>query len=149
MRGEAEERGMHLILEFIGSGEGRNIEPCRTILIITTLKERMTEHLLCNSIVEFLNYHGCKVWRQNAGMARMTDKYGKDRMIKIGHPGISDIIGVSKTGKFIAIEVKLPERRRTVTTYQQMFLAEIHNHGGIAGVACSEEEALKIIEKNS
>ena len=109
----------------------------------------MTEHLLCNSIIEFLNYHRHYVWRQNAGMAKMTDKYGKSRMIKIGKVGISDIIGISKTGRFIAIEVKLPERRQTVTTYQRMFLADIKSHGGIAGVACSEEEALKIVEKGS
>lgn len=109
----------------------------------------MTEHMLCNSIVEFLNYQGHKVWRQNAGMVKVTNKYGKDRMIRFGMVGVSDIIGISKTGKFIAIEVKLPERRNTVTTYQRIFLADIHGHGGIAGVACSEDEALKIVENNT
>jgi hypothetical protein len=108
----------------------------------------MNEHLLCDSIVQFLNYHGHYVWRQNAGMAKMTDENGKSRMIKIGKVGISDIVGMSKKGQFIAIEVKLPERRRTVTTYQRMFLAEVHQHGGISGVACSEEEALKIVEES-
>lgn len=122
-------------------------ECIRSSLSICLLKDTMTEHLLCDLIVEFLNYHGHYVWRQNAGMAKMTDKYGKSRMIKIGKAGISDIIGISKTGKFIAIEVKLPERRRTVTTYQVMFLADIKQHGGISGVACSEDEALKIVEK--
>lgn len=107
----------------------------------------MSEHDLCNGIVEFLNYQGHYVWRQNAGQIPVTSPNGKKRMIKVGKTGISDIIGVSKTGKFIAIEVKLPERRRTVTTYQQMFLADVHKHGGISGVACSAEEALKIIEK--
>ena len=107
----------------------------------------VSEHGLCNSIVEFLNYNGHYVWRQNAGMVEAVNKYGQKHRIQIGRKGVSDIIGVSKSGTFIAIEVKLPERRRSVTAFQAMFLDDIRKHGGISGVACSEEEALRIIEK--
>jgi hypothetical protein len=37
--------GMHLILGFNFTGEGRNIEPCRTIMIVTTLLSRFLLHL--------------------------------------------------------------------------------------------------------
>jgi hypothetical protein len=105
-----------------------------------------SEHSICNSIIEMLNYQGHHVWRQNAGQVEAVNKYGQKHRIMIGRAGVSDVIGVSKTGRFIAIEVKTPERRKYVTEAQQMFLEDIKRHHGIAGVATSEGEALAIVE---
>ena len=59
--------------------------------------------------------------------------------------GTSDIIGIYN-GRFIALEVKKPETRKRVTEKQTEFLATIKQHGGIAAVVTSPEEALMAIK---
>lgn len=53
-------------------------------------------------------------------------------MIRLAHPGTSDITGCSKDGRFIAIECKI--RPNTPTELQEAYLAEIRKRGGIAVV---------------
>ena len=60
--------------------------------------------------------------------------------------GSSDIQGIRNDGRFLAIEVKLPTTRKTVTKLQNQFLNDIAQKGGIAGVATSGEEAMAIVE---
>ena len=71
----------------------------------------------------------------------------RTRMIKIGKKGTSDIIGVSRNGKFIAIEVKKPTTAENASDAQKEFIADIKFHHGIGGVAVTPEEALEIVEK--
>ena len=107
-----------------------------------------SEKQIQKAIIECLNYHGCWCWRQNSGMLKLQDKWGKTRMVKVGMKGISDIIGIQKnTGRLIAIEVKTPKRKNKVTFYQKQFLEMVKEYGGISGVATSPEEALEIIKK--
>ncbi len=112
-----------------------------------------TEKQLQHSIVETLNYSGALCWITNAGQARM--KYtlkragpfqgqAREYFVRFGPAGMSDIIGIYK-GRFLAIEVKLPERRGNVTAIQQNFIDNIKDWGGITGVATSVEEALAIL----
>lgn len=103
----------------------------------------MKEKQLQKAIVEALNYKGCYCWVANAGLIPLTYK-GKTRMIRVGQAGTSDIIGLRKDGKFIAIEVKLPKRRKMVTALQQQFIDYIKEKGGVAGVATSIKEALEV-----
>lgn len=65
-------------------------------------------------------------------------------MIRMNKAGTSDILGVYH-GKFIAIEVKLPKTIKNVTEAQKMFLQCIRDHGGIAGVATTPEDALALL----
>ena len=58
--------------------------------------------------------------------------------------GLPDILACYE-GKFIAIEVKRPETRHTVTARQQAFLDQIAAAGGYVGVATSVDEALTIL----
>lgn len=109
-----------------------------------------TEKDLCKAIIQHLNYQGCKVWRVNSGMmpASYTNKrtgITTKRMIHMAKTGTSDIIGLTPTGRFIAIEVKKPETRNNVTENQSLFLEDIRHLNGIAGVATSPEEALAIV----
>ena len=106
------------------------------------MKSLYTEKRLCDQIVQYLNFQGNYVWRTNTG----SIKTEKGHMVHMARKGTSDILGLTKTGRFVAIEVKKPETRKNVTVYQQMFLDEIKRYGGIAGVATSPEEALSIIE---
>jgi penicillin-binding protein-related factor A (putative recombinase) len=112
----------------------------------------MSEKQLQRVIVETLNYSGALCWITNAGMTKTSYRLKKGKrkgqlreyMICFGPAGMSDIIGVYK-GKFLAIEVKLPERRKNVTEIQNNFIENIRDHGGLAGMATSVEEALEII----
>lgn len=58
--------------------------------------------------------------------------------------GISDLIGIYK-GRFVAIEVKLPENKKGTTKLQDWFIGRINMCGGIGCVARSVEEALSKI----
>lgn len=116
------------------------------------MKSLMSEKQLQRAICEALNYSGALCWITNAGMARSTYRLKTGRMrgqlksymIHFGPAGMSDIIGVYK-GRFLAVEVKLPERRGTVTDIQGNFIHNIRDYGGLAGVATNVEEALEII----
>jgi len=108
---------------------------------------KLSEKQIQRQIIEMLNYSGCFVYGQNAGQIPIEGMNGKTRMIKVGKKGIADIIGLRKSdGKFVAIEVKTPERRGNVTFYQQQFLEQVKEYGGITGVATSVEEALEIVK---
>jgi len=78
-------------------------------------------------------------WRQNTGAVTIPGK-DKHRFVRFGEPGISDIIGVLNDGKFLAVEVKTPERRKQVSEAQQRFLMGINKAGGVGFVACSIED---------
>jgi len=58
--------------------------------------------------------------------------------------GLPDLLACYQ-GRFIAIEVKRPETRHTVTARQQAFLDAIADAGGTSGVAVSVEEALALL----
>jgi len=107
------------------------------------------EKYIQRAIIEFLNYHGCWCWRNNAGVIPMESK-GKKRIIKVGRAGESDIFGIHRaSGRFIALEVKLPKRRHLVTPAQQEFIDKVLLYGGIAGVVTSCDEALELIDKQT
>jgi hypothetical protein len=106
------------------------------------------EKYIQRAIIEFLNYHGCWCWRNNAGAIPVTGKNGKKRVIKVGRAGESDIFGIHKaSGVFISFEVKVPKRKNMVTEVQKDFLRNVSLCGGYCGVVTSPEEALSIIEK--
>ena len=60
--------------------------------------------------------------------------------MRFGEPGISDLIGILCDGRFLAIEVKTPQRRKRVSPAQKEFLDTINIAGGVGFVACSIED---------
>lgn len=97
----------------------------------------MTETQLVRLCVSYLLVKGHYCWRNNTGATRAsyTDKDGrtKQRYWRAGIRGSSDILGVSKDGRFIAIECKVGKNK--TTPHQELFLQEIKSRGGIALVA--------------
>jgi len=59
--------------------------------------------------------------------------------------GVSDIIGLTKQGRFFAIEVKTPAKKNNTSKLQDIYLAEVKASGGIVGVATSVEEVKEIL----
>ena len=100
-----------------------------------------TETELVKSILQLLQRHPkvAIAWRTNTGAA----KFG-ERFVRFGYPGISDIIGMLKNGKFLAIEVKRPGKRPTLA--QAAFLDRVGDTG-IAILANDAEDVLEVLEE--
>lgn len=64
--------------------------------------------------------------------------------ITLGYPGISDITGMLKDGRFFAIEVKKPGSKPTEV--QQDYINKVNEFNGVAGWCDSVEGALDILE---
>lgn len=97
---------------------------------------------IVNSCISYLNIAGHYVWRNNSGFFKhdYTTKAGinKRSIMRAGMKGSSDILGVSKSGRFIAIECK--RKGNTPTPQQTVFLDEIKQRGGYAVVAYSIDD---------
>lgn len=63
-------------------------------------------------------------------------------MVRLAHPGTSDITGCCKDGRFLAIECKI--RPNKPTALQEAYLEEVRRRGGIAIVAYDLESVMKI-----
>lgn len=104
------------------------------------MQEVKSERNIQALILMALSEAGCLVWRQDTG-AYKDPKTG--RLIKYGLcKGSSDVIGLTPSGQFLAVEVKTATGR--VRPEQELFIAAVKRAGGRAGVARSVSEALKI-----
>lgn len=100
-----------------------------------------TEHSIQATILEYLLFRGHFVWRNNSGMV-FSEYKGVKRAWRAGVEGGADILGIEKaTGKFIAVEVKVPGKH--ATDLQQAFLDNIKQRGGHAFEAHSLEEVIQ------
>lgn len=104
----------------------------------------MKETELQASIIDYLLLRGHYVWRNNTGVvsSQYTRKDGtiKKRLWKAGKRGSSDVIGVAKDGKFIAIECKIGKNK--ATDEQILFINNIRDHQGIAIVAYTLDDVI-------
>ena len=81
-------------------------------------------------VLKVLRHHNAVAWceRQNTGAA----KVGK-RFIRFGWRGCSDLIGMLKDGRLLAVEVKAPSGK--LRAEQAEFLSLVRRFGGVAFVA--------------
>lgn len=104
-----------------------------------------TEAQILKAIMELLRKHPkvAKVWRQNSGAARY--QYGdKTSYVNFNTAkGMSDIMGILKTGRMLCIEVK--SRTGKVAPHQQEFLESITKAGGVAFVARDIETVVNVL----
>lgn len=94
--------------------------------------------------LDWLRLMGFFAWRQNTGSVKFKGTTGKDRFVKFGFRGISDILGVLPDGKFLAVETK--RRDGVLSEDQTAFLGQVQAKGGVAIVAyCLDDlcEALR------
>lgn len=100
----------------------------------------MTEHEIQDEIRIAISPYAT-VFRINVGVGKTVD----GRYFKTGVPsGFSDLFGVRKCdGRAVFIEVKTPKGRPTEK--QINFINRMKEHGAIAGICRSAEEAKKLI----
>lgn len=87
----------------------------------------MKETDLVRECLSLLHSAGFACWRQNTG-AFAGEYKGKKRFVRFGVSGISDIIGWTKDGRFLAVECKVG--KRIVTKEQAEFLRRVNAAGG-------------------
>ena len=109
---------------------------------VTKPRTEPSEAEILKAIMALLKRHPkvAKVWRQNSGTFQL--QYGnKTRYVRSNSArGMSDIMGILKTGRTLAIEVKA--RKGIVHEHQQQFLDDINAGGGLAFVARSVDDVI-------
>lgn len=123
----------------------------------------MSETTLVREIMLAVSNEGHRVFRNNTGMgwagkSTQLPQHANTGTVTIPnarplHAGLcvgsSDIIGWTKTGRFLAIEVKKPRRigGKRETDEQSNFLHAVRQSGGIGLVARSPQEAIAQINE--
>ena len=112
-----------------------------------------SERDIQNQILIALSHGPTRLLRVNAGVAwqgtvieRTPQRLvlARPYAIRLAAPGVSDLIGWTEGGRFVAIEVKAPRGR--LTDEQAAFIELVRRSGGLAGVARSVDDARAIIE---
>ena len=107
-----------------------------------------TEHQTQAAILRYLAISPRVAWarRINTGAVKIPAPGGKDRFVRYGFPGCSDIIGQLTDGRFLAVEVKSPTGRATEA--QGAFLELVRINGGVAVLARSIEDLTPLLESS-
>lgn len=104
--------------------------------------QNATEQDIQKTIIDYLKIKHYVVFKHHS--TGSTIREGKPIYFKHGDKGISDIIGCSPQGRFIAIEVKKPEGK--VSEEQLDFIERVNRIGGTAFVAYSLDDVMAKIE---
>lgn len=100
----------------------------------------MKESDIQRLIMLALSEAGCLIFRNNVGVL----KNAAGIPIRFGLAvGSSDLIGLTPTGQFLAVEIKTPTGK--ATPEQLRFIEAVRARGGIAGIARSPAEALALL----
>ena len=105
-----------------------------------------SEAEILKAIMQLLKRHPrvAQAWRQNSGTFQERNRDGSTRYIRANTAkGMSDIMGVLKDGRTLAIEVK--SRTGRMRPGQEEFLQTIRSAGGVAGVCRSVDDAVKLL----
>ena len=114
---------------------------------------RATEADVQTAVLQVLAYHPRVAWvcRQNTGAAKLPGR-GGEQLVRFGQPGQPDITGQMKDGRRLDVEVKRegwrpPRSGRELAKWelQRSWLLRTLEHGGVAGVARSVDEAIQIV----
>lgn len=97
-------------------------------------KRNNTEERVKDDIKAWLESQGCYMRVIKSDGRKLPN--GKWIPSKQGR-GISDLIGVTPQGRFIAVEVKAPGKEKTATLEQLDFISNIIERGGVGVVASS------------
>jgi hypothetical protein len=96
-------------------------------------RKRGVETAIVKSCIDWLRMQRCNVWRQNSGAVTAKNRDGSTRYVRFtgqGSEGISDIIGSTPWGQFLAVECKRPGEVRE--PHQVAWQKGIAASGGIA-----------------
>lgn len=105
----------------------------------------VTEGEVQNQIIDWLCLKQIFNWRQNTmGVYCGNDDYGKAKFRKAPATGVSDILGVLPSGRFLAIECKRPGGKPSVE--QMEFIDNVNANGGLGFIADSLDKVMEMLE---
>ena len=107
-------------------------------LQLWTMKKELTEKQIENAILDYLTLLPGAYWKNNSVGVYDPIKKVHRKPGKHHRNGVSDILGVDGSGRFIAIEVKTSKGK--LSENQKIFIQDINNHGGLAFVARSVDD---------
>lgn len=86
------------------------------------------------------------LWKNNSGAIKINaDGAGKQRFIRFGATGTSDIIGFTvRTGKFVALEIKTGKGKLTIP--QTVFRDQLTRAGGYFCEVRSYHDAINFLQ---
>lgn len=98
--------------------------------------KELTKGEIRASAIKELTWRGHTVWINN-NLAVRKRKF-------IGRLGVSDVIGITKDGRWVACEIKTLNDR--LSNDQIDFLNDVKKAGGIALIACQEGSRVELKE---
>lgn len=112
--------------------------------------ESVPEADVQRAVLALLKQHPAVAWaeRINAAAGRLAYDDGKQsRFMRFAFKGCSDIVGMLRDGRFLAVECKTLTGR--LTPEQAAFLATVNHHNGVAFVARSVDDVIKHLERRT
>lgn len=103
---------------------------------------KLTEHELMNWCISYLSLRGHYVQRINSGKLPVFQNGRIARMVKLAETGTPDIIGYSRSGIFIGIEVKVKPNKPMPA--QLEFIGNAKRCGCIAEIIYSQEQLMEV-----
>ena len=94
-------------------------------------------------VLKALRHHPAIAWaeRQNTGAAQVGGRF-----VRFGWRGCSDVIGMLKDGRLLAVEVKAPSGK--LRAEQAEFLSLVRRFGGVAFMARSCRDVLDELNRH-
>ena len=94
------------------------------------------ENPVVRAALSLLSYYQVEAWRNQA--VRVPGRHFN------GRKGVSDILGVTSSGRFVAIECKKPGGK--VSSEQQAFIDMVKARGGVALILDSVEAVMETLK---
>lgn len=100
---------------------------------------KSTEKLTQRHILAYLDQEGYLAWRNNSGLVNI-----RGHLYAMGPAGSPDIIGMTKTGRFLGIEVKDVKAKQNPN--QIAFQKKVEENGGLYILARSVDDVRACLE---
>lgn len=94
----------------------------------------MSESHVVNACIRWLIMHGVFCWRNNSG----AYKTESGAYVRYGYKGSPDIVGITKSGRFLGVEAKFG--KNTQSPHQRAFQAQCEVNNGLYIVAYSIDD---------
>lgn len=95
---------------------------------------KIPEKAIVSACIKYLWMLGCFVWRNNSGGLRNK----REQLVRFGKVGSADIIGLTPSGRFLAVECKSAKGKQTEAQIE--FQNKIEEKSGIYILAYSLDD---------
>ena len=107
-------------------------------------RKKSPEAAVGNAVDAFLKLKGAYIRQITSAGTMRNGKWTRGGQ----GSGISDRIGILPGGRFIAVELKAPGKKPTLSQPQYDFLSKILNHGGVACVADCVDDVARALSQS-